>query len=287
MYLTECPRDAMQGMKQFIPTKDKISYLRQLLRVGFHRLDCGSFVSPRTVPQMKDTPEVMTALATDDKLRESPTRLICIVGNERGAQEAGSHDIVDYLGFPLSLSERFQQRNVGKSVTASLECLLRIRDRAHTNQQQVIVYLSMAFGNPYGEPYNAEMIVDMLEELRTHGLSDIALADTVGLANEEQISKLCTAAYSLFPTLSIGLHLHTTQRDASRKIAAAYRAGCRRLDTAMKGYGGCPMAQDELVGNLPTESVVAYLEQQAHAPSLSATEWRRAVRHAGEIFESV
>ena len=286
LFVTECPRDAMQGIRDFIPTEQKIAYLRCLLRVGFSRLDCGSFVSAKAIPQMRDTRLVMEALEKEEAHHEASTQLLAIVGNERGAKEAGGCRRVDCLGFPWSVCAEFQQRNVGKSVDESFEDLLRIRDIATQNNQQTVVYVSMAFGNPYGAPYHEEMIMVALDKLRAHNFPEVALADTVGVADENHISRLCRLVSGHFPSLSVGLHLHTVPKDAQSKITAAHEAGCRHFDTAIGGHGGCPMAQDELIGNLPTEHVMAYAKARSLALPVRAEEWHQALRAAGTLFHA-
>ena len=274
----------MQGLQNFVETSEKIAYVKQLMRVGFHRLDCGSFVSAKAIPQMQDSRLVMEALAADPNVQQSPTKCMCIVGNEQGAKEAALCERVDYLGFPLSVSETFQQRNLRKSIARSFEVLLRIRDIAHCHQQQVLVYLSMAFGNPYGEPYDVAVVMEHLERLRRQDFLDVALADTTGEADATSIGWLYRRIYRAFPSLSLGLHLHTTHQEALGKIAAAHQAGCLYFDTVIRGYGGCPMAQDKLVGNLPTESIITYLKEKSLTPPLCETAWRKAVQYADKIF---
>ncbi len=278
MKLIECPRDAMQGMDVFIPTEQKVRYLNQLLDVGFDTLDCGSFVSPRAIPQMRDTAEVLP------QLRPSATKLLVIVANTRGAQEAVTHTNVTYLGFPLSISETFQQRNTNKSIAEALNTLEELQELCVTHKKTLVSYISMGFGNPYGDPYSIDYVLQMIDLLRTMEVTIVSLADTVGAAAPNQISALYTAARTAFPTLELGAHLHSSPVNAQEKIAAAYSAGCTRFDGALKGYGGCPMAKDELVGNLATETILTYLDSQRDAPPLNREALAHALTLANEVF---
>ena len=252
--LVECPRDAMQGVKYWIPTERKIQYAQALLKVGFSTLDLGSFVSPKAIPQMRDTAAVLDALDRS----ESTTELLTIVANVRGAIDACAHSQVDWLGYPFSISENFQMRNTHKTIEASKIVLEKIIDLAQKNNKKLVVYLSMGFGNPYGDPWSPEIVARWVEYLANLGVATISLSDTVGTASAAKIAQLFECLLPAFPDTVLGAHLHTRYTEAVPKIDAAYRAGCRRFDTAIKGYGGCPMAKDELVGNLPTEKLLSY-----------------------------
>jgi hydroxymethylglutaryl-CoA lyase len=256
----ECPRDAMQGLPEWIDTSVKVEYLNLLLRQGFHTLDCGSFVSPAAVPQMKDTAEVLNAL---DRTA-SDTRLLVIIANERGVREALAHPAVDDIGFPLSISEEFQQRNTRSTREAGLELVLQLQRLATAVDKRLVVYLSMAFGNPYGEDWNTDLVVDYAQRLDTSGVSVISLADTVGTAQVDDIAELChrlTVGTHALAHARLGIHLHTTATTWEPKVAAAWQHGCRRFDTAILGFGGCPFAKNELVGNLNTYDLLAFAEK--------------------------
>lgn len=278
MKLIECPRDAMQGMDVFIPTEQKVRYLNQLLQVGFDTLDCGSFVSPKAIPQLRDTAEVLP------RLQPSATKLLVIVANTRGAQEAVTHANVTYLGFPLSISETFQQRNTHKSIAEALNTLAEIQALCVTHGKILVTYISMGFGNPYGDPYSVDYVLKMVDVLQTMGAAIVSLADTVGAATPGQIKQLYTAASKEFPALELGAHLHSSPVQAREKIEAAFEAGCQRFDGALKGFGGCPFANDDLVGNLATETLVAYLDSQHRAPALNREALAQALAMANEVF---
>ncbi len=254
MQIVECPRDAMQGLAHFISTSDKVAYLQALLGVGFHTLDCGSFVSPKAIPQMRDTAEVLA------QLDPGSTRLLTIVANERGAVAAARFPQIHAVGFPLSLSETFQQRNTNRSVAQARQTLAAIGDIALAAGQTLVVYLSMGFGNPYGDPYEVGLVEDLAAQLAEAGVSVIALSDTVGVATPGDIEPLFARLIPRFPHVTFGAHLHTRPETAAAKIAAAYAGGCRRFDVALGGYGGCPMADDDLTGNTPTEVLVQWLQ---------------------------
>lgn len=252
LHITECPRDAMQGLKQFIPTDDKIEYLQSLISVGFDTLDYGSFVSPKAIPQLADTADVTKSL----DLSESKTKLLAIIANIRGAEDALQHDIITYLGFPLSVNETFQQRNTNKSIAESLIQVKQIQKLAESANKKLVVYLSMAFGNPYGDPYTYLDLKDYITQLVDIGTARIMLSDTIGSAKIEDIKQIYHSVSSFKNQVDLGLHLHSTYNDASDKSKAAFHAGCEYLDSALLGIGGCPMAKDELVGNLPTEVLI-------------------------------
>lgn len=280
MKIIECPRDAMQGMEKFIPTPDKVRYLNQLLKVGFDTLDAGSFVSPKAIPQMRDTGEVLGNL----EFGSSQTKLLAIVANTRGAQEASLHPTVTYLGFPLSLSETFQQRNTNKSIPEALNTLNEIQDICLTSGKTLVTYISMGFGNPYGDPYDIDVVGKFVDILSTLEVRIVSLADTVGVSRPEQIRYLFTHLTKDFPAIELGAHLHSQPAKAIEKIEAAVESGCHRFDGALKGFGGCPMAEDSLVGNLATETILNYLESKNLAPNLNKNALAEAMVLAGKIF---
>lgn len=278
--LVECPRDAMQGWPHLIPSELKIAYLRLLLEVGFDTLDFGSFVSAKDVPQMADTHEVIRALES----WQGPTRLLAIVANERGALEALQYPSISFLGFPFSISPIFQQRNTRASQQAAEQRLLRIQELCLDAGREPVVYLSMGFGNPYGDPYSLQMLLDWVGRLKLLGLRRFSLADTVGLASPAQVFDTYRALRLHFPDLQPGIHLHARPEQALSKLQAAYRAGCRRFDSALGGYGGCPLAEDELVGNLPTETVLDFLRAKGHFADLSLAALEEARRMLAALF---
>lgn len=282
MKLIECPRDAMQGLERFIPTDVKVSYLNQLLKVGFDTLDFGSFVSPKAIPQMRDTAEVVKRL----DLSGTSTKLLAIVANTRGAQEAVMFDEITYLGFPLSISETFQQRNTNKSINEALNSVAEIQELCQQRGKVLVTYISMGFGNPYGDPYDEEIVITFSGILQTLGVSIISLADTIGVSRPDQIKKLFSQATAAFPAIEFGAHLHSAPATALEKIEAVYNSGCQRFDGALKGFGGCPMAEDELVGNLATEAVVSFLKAQGENLLLNEPELIRALSQASSVFGS-
>lgn len=256
LYLTECPRDAMQGIATFIPTEKKVQYLNHLLSLGFDRLDFGSFVSEKAIPQLKDTREVLV------QLNDSSTKLLAIVANERGADEALTQERIEFIGYPFSINNTFQLRNTGKSIEESLEVLQSIQKKTTDKNKKLVVYLSMAFGNPYDEMWNEEIATSFANRLANEfGISEIMMSDTIGSATPESISKLFQATQSLSNCL-IGAHLHSRYDNAMVKIQSAYDNGCRRFDGAFGGFGGCPMAKDELVGNMPTELLLRFSDTE-------------------------
>ncbi|NNJ54601.1 MAG: hydroxymethylglutaryl-CoA lyase [Bacteroidia bacterium] len=252
--IIECPRDAMQGILDFIPTQVKIEYLNKLLKVGFDTIDCGSFVSPKAIPQMQDTQEVMENL----DLESSDSKLSVIVVNERGANDAVLHPQVDYLGYPFSISEKFQQRNTNKSIKESLELVERINELTVSKDKEMVVYISMGFGNPYGEDWNTGIVVDWVGKLRNLGIKHFSISDTVGVSIPDNIAKVFSGLIKAYDDVEFGAHFHTTPFAWKEKVEAAYANGCSTFDGAIKGYGGCPMAKDELVGNMPTERLIEY-----------------------------
>ncbi len=262
--LVECPRDAMQGWPHIIPTATKIAYLNALLRVGFDTLDFGSFVSPLAIPQMADTAEVLAGLRTDG----TATRLLAIVANFRGAREAAAHESIKYIGFPFSVSETFQLRNTNKTIDGSFATVEEIQELCEKMEKELVVYLSMGFGNPYGDPWSEEMVFEWAEALSQLGVRTLSLADTVGLATPGQVFSLTDYLVRQLAGHNIGVHLHSTPHHRMAKIDAALQAGCRRFDGALKGIGGCPMADDELVGNMDTEWMIGHFRQKQLSPPL-------------------
>ncbi len=253
----ECSRDAMQGIHAIIPTAAKVNYIQSLLAVGFDTLDVGSFVSPKAIPQMADTAAVLNAL----DLSDTNTKLLTIVANRRGAAAAVKFDQVDYLGYPFSVSETFQVRNTNATIAESLGRLEEIQRLSQDNGKELVVYLSMGFGNPYGDPWNVSVVAHWTEELAARGVKIIQLSDTIGVSTPESIVYLFSELIDQYPHIEIGAHLHTTPATWREKVDSAYRAGCRRFDGALRGYGGCPMAADDLTGNMPTEHLIAYLDE--------------------------
>jgi hydroxymethylglutaryl-CoA lyase len=280
LQLIECPRDAMQGWPRQIPTAQKINYLNALLHVGFHTLDFGSFVSPKAIPQMADTHEVLKGL----QLSGTRSRLLSIVANTRGAEDAVGYDAIRYLGFPFSVSETFQQRNTNTSIAEALVRVEEIQELCIKNGKELVVYMSMGFGNPYGDPYTEEILLHWVSEIIARGIRTISLADTVGLATPEQVRTALKALIPMYSDITFGVHLHARAGAWQQKIAAAYDSGCRRFDGALKGIGGCPMAGDELVGNMDSEQLVTYFRQRGHLQQLDIGALDIAVRLAAEIF---
>jgi hydroxymethylglutaryl-CoA lyase len=279
--LTECPRDAMQGLKYFIPTERKIEYINKLLRVGYYALDFGSFVSAEVIPQMADTVEVLAGL----NLQSTKTKLIAIIANERGAQNACQYPQIDYLGFPFSVSETFQMRNTHATIMQSLERVKKIKELCDANKKELILYISMGFGNPYGDSYNPEIVERWVEQLAQLGIKIFMLSDTVGVANPENIAHLFGTLIPRFPQLEIGAHLHTAPHNWKVKIDAAYQNGCTRFDSVIKGYGGCPMADDDLIGNMPTENLLNYFDPlKDFGPDFSVSAFEDALREANNVF---
>ena len=273
--IIECPRDAMQGLERFIPTSLKVEYINKLLKVGFHTIDFGSFVSPKAIPQMADTEDVLTQL----NMAGSKSRLLAIVANKLGAEKAARHAAITHLGFPLSISETFQKRNTNASIAEALNTLGEIKDICERSQKKLVTYISMGFGNPYGDPYEKDLVAQFVDVLMTLGSDVISLADTIGVAKSDAIESLFTSVSAQFPTASIGAHLHSTPETSRSKIEAAWRGGCRRFDGALRGFGGCPMADDQLVGNIATETIIsclpkdpADLDMEAFSEAMAMTE---------------
>lgn len=278
--LIECPRDAMQGWKAFIPTEQKVRYINALLQVGFDTIDFGSFVSPKVIPQMADTKEVIRKL----DMVAGNTKLLAIVANVRGAEEAIVFDEITYLGFPFSISPTFQMRNTNSSMEDSLKRVEEIRDMCTKHGKQLVIYLSMGFGNPYGDPYNEEVLLYWTNEMVNRGIEIISLSDTVGVATPRQISFACETLLPQYPQIEFGVHLHSRPSNWEDKIAAAYNAGCHRFDGALKGIGGCPMADDDLIGNMNTEWMISFFKTQASLPQLNFEALQNSLTIAGEIF---
>jgi hydroxymethylglutaryl-CoA lyase len=279
--IIECPRDAMQGIKEFISTEKKASYINKLLEVGFDTLDFGSFVSSEAVPQMRDTADVLDRL----KLTDS-THLLAIIANLRGAETAAAYNEIKYLGFPLSVSETFQQKNTNKSISQAFELVESIQNICIKQQKDLVVYLSMGFGNPYGDPYNVDVIADFVERLDNLEINTISLSDTIGVSTVGNIHYLFSNLIASFPHMEFGAHLHAHPATVYEKLDAAYRAGCRRFDGAIKGYGGCPMAADDLVGNIATESIVSYLEKNKIEFKLNKEKLEEAIQMSSSVFPS-
>lgn len=279
--LIECPRDAMQGIKQFIPTKTKIEYINTLLKVGYDTIDFGSFVSPKSIPQLKDTKEVLANL----DLSNTRSKLLTIVANQRGALEAASHKEISYLGYPFSISETFQQRNTNASIAQSLERVKGIQEICVKNDKKLVLYVSMGFGNPYGDPYSPEIVLEWVEKLRALEIKIFSLSDTIGVANPETISYLFSKLIPAFPKSEFGAHLHTAPHNWKEKIDAAFENGCRRFDTAIFGYGGCPMAKDDLIGNFPTEHFVNYFGTKTIGNQFDIDAFADALRIAKKVFK--
>lgn len=266
MKIIECPRDAIQGMETFIPTEKKIKYLNSILNLGFDTIDFGSFVSAKAIPQLRDTAEVLAGL----QLNQDSSKLLAIIANLRGATDACHFEEISYLGFPFSISETFQQRNTNTSIAESLVNLAAIQNLASKNNKALVVYLSMGFGNPYGEEWNVNVVAKWTKVLADLGIQTIAFSDTIGVSNAENITYLFKEITPLFPNVSFGAHLHANPAEANNKLAAAYLAGCRRFDVAINGYGGCPMASDQLTGNIATEVLINYLNEQQIAHQVNS-----------------
>jgi hydroxymethylglutaryl-CoA lyase len=276
----ECPRDAMQGWPVFIPTEKKVRYLNALLQVGFDTLDFGSFVSPKAIPQMADTARVISRI----EFGKSSTKLLAIVANLRGAQEALVYDTISYLGFPFSISPTFQQRNTNSSMEESVQKVEVINELCIKNKKELVIYLSMGFGNPYGDQYNTDILLHWAGEMAKKDISIISLADTVGLATPEQVGFALETLIPQYPDVDFGVHLHATAQNWKAKANAAIGAGCKRFDSAIKGIGGCPMAQDELVGNMNTEQLIGYVEEKGINSGIDKSALAEALHIAGEIF---
>jgi len=278
--IIECPRDAMQGIKAFIPTEKKAQYIQSLLRVGYDTIDFGSFVSPKAIPQMIDTAELLSML----DLSQTESKLLAIIANTRGAELAAAHKEIQYLGFPFSISENFQMRNTHKTIAESIVTLQEILDIAYKSDKEVVAYLSMGFGNPYGDPWNVEIVGEWTEKLAKMGVKILSLSDTVGSSTPEVIDYLFSNLIPKYPHIEFGAHLHTTPDKWYEKVDAAYKAGCLRFDGAIQGFGGCPMAADDLTGNMPTEKLLSYFTAQKADTNCHAMSFESAYNEAIKIF---
>ncbi|WP_339727225.1 hydroxymethylglutaryl-CoA lyase [Maribacter stanieri] len=278
--IVECPRDAMQGIKTFIPTNEKVRYIQSLLGCGFDTLDFGSFVSPKAIPQMVDTAEVLAKL----DLSKTNSKLLSIVANVRGAEDAVSHPEVDYLGFPFSISENFQMRNTHKTIAQSVETLQEIFNLADAANKEVVTYISMGFGNPYGDPWDVDIVGEWTEKLAKMGAKILSLSDTVGSSDPETISYLFSNLIPKYPSIEFGAHLHTTPTKWHEKVAAAFESGCRRFDGAIQGFGGCPMAKDDLTGNMPTEKMLSYFTSEKVESGVNWMAFEASYNKATELF---
>jgi hydroxymethylglutaryl-CoA lyase len=278
--LIECPRDAMQGIKSFIPTDEKVSYIQSLLKCGFDTVDFGSFVSPRAIPQMRDTAEVLSRL----DLSETQSKLLAIVANTRGAEDASKFPEIDYLGYPFSISENFQMRNTHKTISESVEVLKSILEIAQASNKSVVAYLSMGFGNPYGDPWSTDIVGEWTEKLADLGVKVLSLSDTVGSSTPEVIEELFSSLIPKYPAMEFGAHLHTTPNAWYEKVHAAVKGGCQRFDGAIQGFGGCPMAKDDLTGNMQTEKILSYLNSKHIDNSIRMTSFESAYNKATDVF---
>ena len=278
--LIECPRDAMQGLPDFIPTDVKAAYINQLLRVGFHSIDFGSFVSAKAIPQMRDTVEVLSKL----DLSNTETKLLAIVANERGAAEAVEYKEITYLGYPFSVSETFQLRNTNATISESVLRVEAIQELCIKRNKQLVLYISMGFGNPYGDDWNAEVVMDWVGKMAALDIKIFSLSDTVGVSNPESISYLFSNLIPAYPHLEIGAHLHTQPHNWREKVHAAYTNGCTRFDAAMKGFGGCPMAKDDLTGNMATENLVSYFSETNVPLGIDFQQFIRSLSQANDVF---
>lgn len=278
--LVECPRDAMQGMHTFIETEKKTAYINSLLQCGFDTIDFGSFVSPKAIPQLRDTAEVLSKL----ELSTTKSKLLAIIANVRGAEDAVQFDEISFLGYPFSISETFQKRNTNATIAESLNRVEEIQRLSISKNKKLVVYISMAFGNPYGDPWNAEVAIEWTKRLAEMGIEIIALADTTGVSNPENIRYLFSTLIPEFPKLTIGAHLHTTPDTWKEKMEAAWLSGCRRFDHAVKGFGGCPMAADQLTGNMATENVLGFLEEKNISSGIDIKAFNQSMILAGNTF---
>ncbi len=278
--IIECPRDAMQGIKTFIPTEKKVAYIQSLLRVGFDTIDFGSFVSPKAIPQMQDTVEVLAKL----DLSATKSKLLAIIANTKGAENAAVHPEIQYLGYPFSISENFQMRNTHKTIAESLITLQEILNIADKSNKEVVAYLSMGFGNPYGDPWNVDIVGQWTERLAGMGVKILSLSDTIGSSTPEVIDYLFSNLIPKYPDVEFGAHLHTTPDKWFEKVDAAYEAGCMRFDGAIQGFGGCPMAKDDLTGNMPTEKMLSYFTAEKVVTNLNSLSFESAYNEATKIF---
>jgi len=281
MKIIECPRDAMQGIQEYIPAKVKADYINSLLQVGFDTIDFGSFVSPKAIPQMRDTAEVLDNLNLDN----TKTKLLAIVANERGANDACHFEEISYLGFPFSISETFQKRNINSTIAESFSRLSAVREICFKNNKRLVTYFSMAFGNPYGDEWSTHIVAHWAEKLLNElGIKILSLSDTIGTSNRDNIRFLFEKLIPEFPEVEFGAHLHTTPQEWEEKVDAAFKAGCRRFDSAIKGYGGCPMAKDDLTGNMPTEKLLLYLKDKNLTGSIDFSMFDLAMKNSSKVF---
>ena len=278
--IIECPRDAMQGIKEFIPTEKKVAYIQSLLRVGFDTIDFGSFVSPKAIPQMQDTAEVLAKL----DLSATKSKLLAIIANTKGAELASVHPEIQYLGYPFSISENFQMRNTHKTIAESIITLQEILNIADKSNKEVVAYLSMGFGNPYGDPWSVEIVGEWTEKLAGMGVKILSLSDTIGSSTPEVIDYLFSNLIPKYPEIEFGAHLHTTPDRWFEKVDAAYKAGCIRFDGAIQGFGGCPMAKDDLTGNMPTEKMLSYFTAEKVVTNLNSLSFESSYNEATKIF---
>ena len=278
--LVECPRDAMQGIKNFIDTEKKAAYINSLLPVGFDTIDCGSFVSAKAIPQMADTALVLSKLNLDN----TSSKLSVIVANKRGAIDACFFEKIDILGYPFSISETFQQKNTNVTIEGSLQRVEAIFSLCEKYGKTLLIYLSMAFGNPYNDPWSADEVAKWIEKLAGLGIKHFALSDTVGVSNPENISQIFSTVVPQYEDLEIGAHFHTTPNTWFEKVDAAYNAGCTKFDGAIKGYGGCPMAKDDLIGNMPTEHLIQYFYEKEIIPNIKINLFENALNKSNSVF---
>ena len=278
--IIECPRDAMQGIHEFIPTKIKVNYLNDLLKVGYHTIDFGSFVSPKAIPQLKDTANVLSQL----DLSTTASKLLAIVANQRGAEDASKFEEIQYLGYPFSISETFQQRNTNSTIQQSLIRIEAIQELCIKNNKELVTYISMGFGNPYGDPFHEDIVASWIEKLGKLDLKIFALSDTIGVSEPKIIARLFSTLIKEYPELEIGAHLHSTPATWKEKVKSAFENGCNRFDGAMLGFGGCPMAADDLIGNMATENLISYFQEQQVELGLNAELFEYARVEAGNVF---
>ena len=278
--IVECPRDAMQGIKEFIPTETKLAYLQQLLKVGYDVIDCGSFVSHKAIPQMRDTHEIIQRL----DMSATTSKLLTIAANERGARDAASYDKIKYIGYPFSISETFQLRNTNSTIEESLERVKAIQEICVNASKELVLYISMGFGNPYGDPWNAEIVFEWVDRLKELDIKIFALSDTIGVANSNSIYYLFSKLIPQYEDLVFGAHLHTRPEKWQKKVIAAYEAGCRRFDGAIKGYGGCPMAKDDLTGNMASENLIDFFANKNEIPTFNHAEFDKAMKMSTGVF---
>ncbi|MCB0736971.1 MAG: hydroxymethylglutaryl-CoA lyase [Bacteroidetes bacterium] len=279
--IVECPRDAMQGIHEFIPTELKTAYINSLLKVGFDTVDFGSFVSPKAIPQLRDTAQVLANLDLD----ATASRLLAIVANQRGATDAGKFPEINYLGYPFSISETFQQRNTKRGIEHAWQDVQEITNLARSNNQQMVVYLSMGFGNPYGDEWSVGLIEEWTEKFHSIGVSILSLADTIGAAQPADITYIFDQLIKNYPSIEFGAHFHSRPNKWREKVDAAYKSGCRRFDSAIKGYGGCPFAKDELVGNIATENLLTYFDNQDQPTHIDVEAFGNSVLLSSRVFD--